>query len=288
MKALMKGIIYVMVLPLMVLQAQAKIMSTTTLQDVKTQIEDILKTQKPEDILIAFDIDMTLIQPDHPALYYPTLKKYRDVYKHVFAKLTPVQQDITSTLTTQLSPQKLVEADTPELIKALQDKGIKVIALTASLAGRIKGFKEQIIVLRKKQLQQMGLAFGQNLESFPDTITFVELEKHAGGYPMFYQGILSSNGEGKTSKGDVLLALFRYMKENKGQKMEIPKIVLLIDDKKKHLETVEEALKTYNSSIQFIGFYYKGAYKYLPHVIAQEEFRIFWDNLASQAKDLYP
>lgn len=192
--------------------SHAEIITANTIKSVQTQVEIILKTYQPKDVLVAFDIDMTLTQPDHPAVYYPSLKKYGDISKKIMGSLTPEQKDFASTLTTQLVP-------------------------------------------------------------------FSHFKKYAGAYPMFYKGILSTNGEGDASKGDVLVAFLR-MQELSYE----PHVVVLIDDKKKHLDTVKTSLKAYNPSIHFLGIEYQGAFVYAPQEISRKEFQAFWKAMASQAK----
>lgn len=279
----MKGFIASFALVFTGLSAQAEISSAKSIKDVRTKIQDILKTQKASDVLVAFDIDMTLTQPNHPAIFYPAIKKYVDIYKTILGQLTPEQKDLASTLTTQIVPQKLVEEETPQIIKMFEQQGIKVIALTSSLAGDVKGYKEKIIILREDQLRKMGLDFSKSLKDFLSETTFSDFKKYADGYPMFYHGILSANGEGYVSKGEVLNALLERIR--KVQKPGYhPKVVVMIDDRKKHLEDVEQRLKSFDPSIQFVGIEYEGAFTYAPQEISKEDFQKFWEGLATQAK----
>jgi hypothetical protein len=251
-------------------------------------VENLLKSQKSEDVLVAFDIDMTLTQPDHPAVYYPALIKYVETYKKIMSSLSPEQKDLVSTLVTQEVPQKVVEQETPGVIKALQAQGVKTMALTSVLAGNINGFKEKMVMLRRDQLQEMGIDFTQSFKNFCTVMIFSTFQSYAGGLPMFYHGLLSANGEGAASKGDVLVAFLKHVgPHHEGKALKpgyYPKVVVLIDDKKKHLENVEATLKNYDPSIQFLGIEYKGAYAYAPQDISQEAFEAFWERLAIQAK----
>lgn len=283
MKKLMKGVIVVSVLTLVGLPALAEIISLKTIKDVQIKIENILKTRKANDILVAFDIDMTLTQPDHPAIFYPAIKKYVDVYKKILGELTPEQKDLAATLTTQIVPQKLVEEGTPQIIKSLEQQGIKVIAFTSSLAGHIKGYRDQIIVLRKGQLHKMNLDFSKSFKDFANIATFSEFRKYAGGYPMFFGGILSANGEGNISKGEALNTLLHHLGKD-GKSSYHPKVVVMVDDKKKHLEDVEKHLKSLDPSIQFVGIEYEGAFNYAPQDISKEDFQKFWQDLANLAR----
>jgi hypothetical protein len=67
----------------------AEMTSAKSMKGVEIKVENLLKTHKPDQILVTFDIDMTLTQPDHPALYYPALRKYRDIYKRTLGDISP-------------------------------------------------------------------------------------------------------------------------------------------------------------------------------------------------------
>ncbi|MBA3814227.1 MAG: DUF2608 domain-containing protein [Alphaproteobacteria bacterium] len=284
MKSLMKTIVTIMALTVAGFSVKAEIISVKTMKEVQTKIEDALKTQTTENILVAFDIDMTLTQPDHPAVYYPALKKYVDVYKKILGKLTPSQKDLMSTLTTQIVPQKLVEKDTAKIVRNIQQKGVKVIALTSSLAGKIKDFPDKMIFLRRDQLQKMGFDFTKSLKGYVLVTEFFDFKEYLGTRPIFYHGVLSTNGENNVSKGELLTALLLHVGPHYECKARnpgfYPKVVILVDDKKKHLKNVEAHLKSYDPSITFIGIEYEGAFAYAPQNISKENFRKFWEKLA--------
>jgi hypothetical protein len=67
-----------------------------------------------------------------------------------------------------------------------------------------------------------------------------------------------------------------------------PKVVVMVDDKKKHLLDVETQLKSHDSSIQFVGIEYEGAYEYAPDDISKKDFQKFWEDLAKKAKAMWP
>lgn len=263
---------------------------TKTMETVQTKIDDVLKTHKPEDVLVAFDIDMTLTQPDHPAVYYPALQKYENVFKDILGGLSPEDKDLASTLTTQLFPQRLIKKSTPQMIRNLQHQGVKTMALTSSLAGKIKGFPDKMVILRRDQLQKMGLDFSNSFKNFMAVMEFFDFRKYAGALPTFYHGILSTNGEGDASKGDVLVAFLRHVEPDYGDKIRKrgfhPKVIIFVDDKKKHVESVESKVQAYDPFIQVVGVQYEGAYDYAPLDISKEDFQQFWEDLAKRVKKL--
>ena len=284
----MKSVVNSVVLTILLsLPAQAEQIKVKTMNEVQQKIDEVLKSHAPSDVLLALDIDMTLTQPDHPAVYYPALMKYKEDFKRILNDLTPEQKDLTPTLTTQIVPQKWVEKETPHIIKNIIEKGVKTIAFTASLSGEINGFKNKLIILRRDQLQKMGLDFDKSFKDYTKVSTYFEFKRYAGSYPMYYHGILSANGERQNSKGEVFTAFLKHIGPQSEAKTSKPgyhpKVVILVDDKTENTENAEAALKAYDPAIQFIGITYEGAYTYAPQEITREDFQKFWENVANEA-----
>ena len=256
----------------------AAIIETKSMKTVQNNIEALQNQHDIKDVLVAFDIDMTLTQPDHPAVYYPTLHKYADVYKDIMGGLTPAQKDLVSTLTILL-PQKLVEDSTSEIIKTLQSEGYKTMAFTASLTGKVvdsSGKPLKIEHVRFASLEKFNINFANTFTAHD--IIFTDMPSHNGNYPAFYNGILLSNGEkGAESKGATLVAFLKHVKLS-------PKIIIMVDDKKKNLDNIEHFLQQHDPEIKFIGIEYKGAFDYAPKDISKEDFRQFWLDIANKAK----
>jgi hypothetical protein len=260
------------------------IISVHAIQEVQAKVDEILKTQKPEEILVVYDVDMTLTQPDHPATYYPVIKKYTHALKDIFKALTPAQRDVALTLTSRL-PQRLIEKDSPKIVRNMQAKGVQVIAFTASLSGSWKDHKTKTIFNRRDKLQALGFNF-----SFPGrVVSYMDFAKYVDGYPMLYHGVLCANGENGDGKGKVLEAFLKQVSINKdGTKNYIPTVIVMVDDKKANLGDIQKVLATSHTDIQFIGIEYQGAFDYAPQDISQAEFTKFWETLAAQAKLLCP
>lgn len=259
-----------------------KTMSVHSIHEVQAKIDEILKIQKAEDVLVVYDVDMTLTQPDHPATYYPVIKKYAHVLKNIFKTLTPAQRDVALTLTSRL-PQRLIEKDSPKIVRDMQAKGVHVIAFTASLSGSWKDYKTKTIFNRRDKLQALGFNF-----SFPGrVVSYMDFAKYVDGYPMLYHGVLCANGD-NGGKGKVLEAFLKQVSINKDStKNYNPKIVVMVDDRKTSLEDVQKALAISHTDIQFIGIEYQGAFDYTPQDISEIEFTKFWETLANHAKLLW-
>lgn len=258
----------------------AAIIEAKSMKIVQNKIEELQTKYAKIDVLVAFDIDMTLTQPDHHAVYYPTIHKYADVYKNIMGSLTPAQKDLASTLTVLL-PQRLVEEDTPDIIKTLQRAGYKTMVFTASLTGNItdtSGKRLKIEQVRFASLEKFNINFANTFTTHE--IIFTDMPSHNGNHPVFYHGVLLANGErGTESKGATLVAFLKHVKLS-------PKIIVMIDDKKKNIDNIEHFLQQHDPEIKFLGIEYKGAFDYAPKEISEDDFRKFWLDIADRAKRL--
>lgn len=239
------------------------------------EIEPILKKSleevSPQNIFVLFDIDLTLIQPLNPATYMSNVIQYREVMKKETHHLTREQKDLLVNLATASAPWGLVEEISPYFIKCLQDKGINVLAFTASLTGKLEEIGH-LEIWREQRLSNLGFNF-QSV--FPEHYIFKDVPSHMDRYPVLYKGILCANGEG--SKGVVFTSFLKYFSLK-------PKIILLIDDRRKNLDDLKASLKAYDTEIQFFGFEYIGAQSFYPDDISEVEFLSFWREQAEKAK----
>jgi hypothetical protein len=275
----MKRNLFLFVILLITKGIGAQTMTTHTMNDVKIQVEKALENTNSGDILVAFDIDMTLIQSDHPATSYPTLKKHGTLYKKIFGSLPSEVKDVTLNLPAQF-PSKLVEEATPQMIENLQAKGIKIIALTAALTGYLPEVfgKARIEELRHSALDELGINF-ENTFDFKE-VTFKTIPPYRNNHPSFFKGLLFSNGEqGDHNKGTVLTIFLKHANFT-------PKVVIFVDDRKKNIEQVKQALKESYPETQFIGIEYLGAFNSPPQDISESDFHAFWQGLVERAKSL--
>lgn len=232
--------------------------------DAMGSVQQILSNIQEKDLLIAFDVDMTITQPNHPATFYPSLVKYKAAYKAIVEELTAEQKDMMSTLTIY-QPQRLVEENIPQIIKKLQEN-FTVIAFTAVLAIR------DVVVHRIKTLNNFGIKFSQNIAD----VTLRGIKAHHGHHPLLTHGILFGNGEAQ-GKGIVLCSFLKQLKH-------MPKMILVIDDKRKHLEDIKKTLQEQKIHIAFLGIEYKGTF--MRHSdITEEEFKSFWRDLANKSRN---
>ena len=84
--------------------------------DVSAYLQKKIAKYSKEDILIAIDIDLTLLQPEHPALYVPNVRKHLKSYREIekqYSELDPTLPFMYSLLL----PQHFVDEGFYALLK---------------------------------------------------------------------------------------------------------------------------------------------------------------------------
>lgn len=209
---------------------------------------DVLK-KADKNTLVLFDVDDTLIEPAGVLFRPKTIEN--EAYRPWLVELTSrVYGNAPKTEAYYWSIWKvkevplLIEPGIVETIRSLQDRGVKVMALTALKTGRsftIPSLPEW----RFNKLKELGIDF--STANFPDMI-FNELPKDDdGNYPVLYHGILCTS---TSSKGQVLATFLDRVKWK-------PDLVIFFDDSMKRVEQVAEEM--HKREIPFQGYQYNGA-----------------------------
>lgn len=257
------------------LAAHAEIIPIEQIKDLEAKVQELLVNHKAENILVGFDVTMTITHPQEAAAFYHNIVKYKDIYKDLMAPLSKESKDKVLTAI-QVNPPVLVEPNTPEIIKSLQDKKVKTIAITAVLSGVLNEGGEASQNIVYNQLNDLGVDFENSFNT--SEIIFTEVDEYNSNHPVFYKGILVTNGEGNINgKGEVLVS---FMKSNNFS----PEVIVMIDDKLKNLENMEAALKAYNANIKFVGLEYKKSTTLPAPNISAEDFKKFWQDLINKYK----
>lgn len=224
--------------------------STNTSNDIIkidsfAQAQDALKLAD-QNTLVLFDIDDTLIIPSsviirtRTAIKSPWVQPIIKAAFESFLKNRPFES-LVCILATEDAPL-LIESPVVETIKSLQDRGVKVLALTNLSTGACDKI-EYVPGWRFKQLQNLGIDF--NKVNMRD-ITFTQLGQD-GSFPILYHGILATNG---VSKDKVLGAFLDSIHWK-------PAKIIFFDDNIERINEVEqEACKR---NIRFLGYHYLGA-----------------------------
>ncbi|OJW68810.1 MAG: hypothetical protein BGO68_04515 [Candidatus Amoebophilus sp. 36-38] len=231
------------------------------------------QTAQTGELLVIFDMDLTLTMPRLPAFIYLTIPEYRAKLQQILDPLTDSQRRKVLTLALQVAEQQLVEKDSPEIIKRIQAQQIKTIVLTASLTGQLND-EAPMELQRFKKLKDLGIVLEDNCSN--KEIALDDLPAYNENCPTYYRGILCANGEpGTNMKGPVLVSFLQHIGFR-------PKQVIMVDDKKQHLDYVRQSLAALDPTIQFVSLEYVGAYKHIPPYIDEEKFIGYWKDLINQ------
>ena len=253
-----------------ILNAAAEIVSVSNM----AAAEKIILQHIDKNMFVAFDIDITLILRVHPAVYVLNRKKHQATLKKKFKNLTLAQQGQAMTLAKNASPHRLTEKNTAEIIQSLQKKGIKPIGFTASTVKQeADNDATKTESGRFNVLRSLGIDFSNTI-SPQQRITFKALTDANQNYPVYYKGILFANG---VDKGKVIKTFLKHMKLT-------PRILVMVDDRKHNLTSIEAALAEYDLSIQFIGIEYLGYEQYGPATISEDNFIKFWQGIVDTIK----
>lgn len=209
------------------------------------QVEDYLKLNDSlqEGTLLVLDIDDVLITPEDLICKSENKKAFERFIKPITD--LPEKEQIKF-LSIILSGRKVkrVEHSTVEILKRLEEKGIKIIALTNGWTGEY-GIISSLENLKLKELKNLGYDFSNTFIDLPSKKFTNFSSKDPKRFPVYKKGVLWTCN---LPKGEVLSEFLKYAKYK-------PKKIIFIDDKVKHLTSVEEYCKKNN--IEFQGFQYK-------------------------------
>jgi hypothetical protein len=230
-----------------------------SIADANALIEKVATDNNTTDVMVAFDLDNTVLTYDHDVVTDPWFDKHikkitEGKSKEESAKLIKDAVDLYEHLVhrTHLDDVSLVEPGINTLIDGLQNRLASVIGLTS------RGV--YVMPDTFKQLNKFGIDF--NKGTFKD-------KKHNpqvfGPQQAFEKGIIFTDGKNKgEALTNILLAHSVY-----------PRFIVMLDDKPAHLERIQEQIHQLNLSeqqrnkdfkpIQFIGI----RCKQLDHKLAE-------------------
>ncbi len=229
--------------------------------------------------LVVFDIDFTLTMPSHPAFHLAALKQHKAAAKEWIKQLTEEEKFWLAPYMVMEGRSILIEKEVPALISSLQQKGIKLLALTGCPSENSKS-AGSIVESRWKELKILGIDFST---SFPTVAPFAmnHFKEMYGCFPGFYQGILFCNFTpfckipGLATKGEVL----RHFLEQANWK---PEHVMLIDDDIQNLDQMAISMQEWG--VSYTGLHYTGGYLSCS-TIDEAEMKEAWMKLIQQLKE---
>ncbi len=216
---------------------------------VQTDTLDLLEKSIPDlnhRDLVIFDYDKTLLTVKD-ALLQTCGKKCLCVRLQQKAPYLSGEEieKLISLILLQREPL-VIDTRSLEIIQAMQNKGIKVIVLTALRTGRF-GYIPKTEYWRLQELNAHGYDFHY---AFPD-IDFLEFNEytHEPNPPVLVEGLFCA---GSVSKGEALYTFF--MKT--GYR---PRRVIFVDNAAGHHDSVEKWVR--RMKIPYLGYHYSGVLK---------------------------
>lgn len=256
------------VFPLLLALASCS-MQQPSIQEIDSleQAQAILD-QAGKNSLVIFDVDDTLTYPTdtiRKTLFWsqqsPEGREFYDkLGEHI--KSSPNPDELSGSIFSKIllaEKSHTVEPQTASVIKKLQDRGVKVIALTnwqTSPVGKISSMP----AWRFDKLAEVHINFSTGFDT--QEISLNKDKVTGDDQPVFYKGILLTDGVDKGSVLGIFLDSIHYT----------PDRIIFFDDRAKQVESVKNEAKA--RGIPFYGFVYKAAeklsQKYDPAIIAQQ------------------
>ena len=197
--------------------------------------------------LVLFDVDDTLIMPAskifRPSIQEKNKEWINEMMMNAFKRAKKTDSFYIDLWLLKEIPD-VIEPDIIEIIKALQDRGVIVLALTTTGTGSSQ-LIPSIPEWRLSTLRKVGIDFDRT--DMPNMI-FNELPKdNEGNYPILYHGMLLCNS---VSKGIVLGAFLNHIKWK-------PDKIIFFDNNPEYVKAVAQEAE--ERKISFYGYEYLGA-----------------------------
>jgi tetratricopeptide (TPR) repeat protein len=209
-------------------------------------------SQTDSNTLVIFDVDETLTHNPltHSQPWFEKTEIGKNFIAHVKHHIQSQQNpaDYEKLIRGKRMIQytdPLIEPEIVLIIKHLQDRGVKVIALTHMMTGSLRRtLIPSLPAWRYQKLKEVGIDFSQ---SFSDQeVWLTNLTSKFNRHPVLYHGILMTDD---FSKGQVLGEFLDIMHLT-------PKKIIFFDDRPEYVTSVQEEMK--KRGIPFQGFIYKG------------------------------
>lgn len=192
-------------------------------------IEELNKADK--ETLVIFDVDYVLLVPKDLIARPSGRELRRTLFPKIEKEIGKERLDYLLSILRSQGGSELVDGRLPELLKNLQSRPVKVIALTGQGYGPIGIIKDEGS-LRVQELKKLNLDFRNAFPSLKSFVLNIPTPKHQP--PLCREGIIFTD---HSSKGEALIAFLQKVKWS-------PKKIIVIDDGSEHLEHIQEALKS--------------------------------------------
>lgn len=238
----MKFISICLLFVLVACSEQSRIFSTSD----SSFIEEELK-EADKNTLVIFDINDVLFEQKELLFKKQNSTLLKNLLKEMSANMSNEEEQTLYSVVVQ-RPVVYVDENFVRIIHDLQNKNVKVIALTNGLVGTY-GYVKSMDRLLIQQLRDLDYHLEKSWLDLNNAQIYMTKSKDRK--ILFAEGIVFANKMiSKASKGESLLAFFKYADF-------YPKKVIFIDDKLKNLKSVSNILE--KQGVEFIGFEYTKA-----------------------------
>lgn len=253
--------------------APCEIYPSHDFNDFVAALSALTERYAPQDVYALVDVDYTLTVPAHPATHAPNIKVHYPNFLELTQGFSATDIEKFENLVLVQQPQRVIDPKIQAYLAHLKKNHIKTTAITAMLCGGLDPYTTSLTEWRYESLKSLKIDFST---SFPEleALTLTQIPPYLNEHPQYYKGILCTNGEmGQHNKGTVLETFLNHIQY-------YPKVVVMIDDKLKNLEDVQQILK--NSNIRFIGLDYQAGLHFAPDSIGLLAFTQFWTNIKNE------
>lgn len=213
-----------------------------TLDDVKAHMQELAP-----GALVVFDVDNVLIVPGEATLHNVNKDFREDNFKILKNKLSEEDYLYLRGIVKLQYTRVLVNPEMPGFIKSLQDRGIKVIALSSMQTGSL-GVIADRHALRIKELRDFDIYFGNAFPDYKKHIYLKGVQGFGQGESAGYlEGVICTNN---APKGEALAAFLAEIKF-------MPSEIVFVDNKLHKLHSVKMACR--KLGIPFKGIHYNEA-----------------------------
>ena len=197
---------------------------TADLSDVRSDVIELIDQAGREDVLVVFDIDNTLLAMEQGLGADQWYYWQKDLDKN--DRCNPDNAGNRFAVQGALffvSATRPTQPDGAEQVRAIQDLGAPVIALTS------RGMEYQLQTFR--ELRRNGFSFGYSAIGPDGGYPKPFIPVTDGRFSLYQDGVFLTAGQ---HKGEMLLALL----QKTGTAM--PDVIVMVDDKQENLDAIKE------------------------------------------------
>ena len=201
---------------------------TADLADVRADVLGLIDLAGKDDVLVVFDIDNTLLAMEQGL----GADQWYDWQKELSNNDLCNPSNVGNRFAVQgalyfVSAMRNTQPDGPEQVKAIQNLGVPVFALTS------RGMEFQLQTFR--ELRRNGYNFSFSAIGPPGGFEKPFIPVKDGRFSLYHDGVFLTAGQ---HKGQMLLALLKKT----GTPM--PAVIVMTDDKQKNLDAIKETFSS--------------------------------------------